>query len=284
MQTRVLGRTGHEVSIVGFGGIVVEGVPQAEADDAVARAFDRGISYFDVAPSYGNAEERLGPALEPYRDRVFLACKTGKRTRDDAAAELRKSLRRLRTDRFDLYQLHGMTTPEDLETVLGPGGALEAFLEARDQGSVRFIGFSAHSQEVALSLLERFPFDTVLFPINFTEYFQAGFGPQVVAKAEATGAGRLALKAMARQTWPESGDRAGWPKCWYEPVTDPREAELALRFTLSQPISAAIPPGDPRLFWRAVEVAERFTPITPQEEAELRRRAEALSPFFRLAA
>jgi aryl-alcohol dehydrogenase-like predicted oxidoreductase len=284
MERRVLGRTGCEISIIGFGGIVVKDVPQAEADRSVAEAFDRGVNYFDVAPSYGDAEERLGPALAPYRDRVFLACKTMHRTRDEAAAELRASLERLRTDHVDLYQLHALATREDLERALGPGGAAETLVEAREAGLTRFVGFSAHSQEIALEAMERFEFDTVLFPINFTEYFQARFGPAVVERAGQKGMGRLALKAMARQRWPEGGDRTAWPKCWYEPVADPEEAALALRFTLSQPITAAIPPGEPRLFRLALDVGERFTPITAEEQAELRRRAAAYAPFFERAA
>ncbi|MFN3651067.1 MAG: aldo/keto reductase [Armatimonadota bacterium] len=282
MQRRPLGRTGEELSIIGFGGIVVMDVDPSEAASAVAEAVDRGINYFDVAPSYGNAEERLGPALEPYRDRVFLACKTMKRSREEAAEELRQSLTRLRTDRFDLYQLHAMTTREDLETATGPGGALEAILEAREQGLVRHVGFSAHNVEVALELMDRFPFDSILFPINWTEYFHAGFGPQVVEKAVEKVVGRLALKAMARQKWPEGADRDTWPKCWYEPCQDPAEAALALRFTLSQPVTAAIPPGDLHFLRQAIRVAESFEPISDAERDELRRRARELVPFFEL--
>jgi len=177
-----------------------------------------------------------------------------------------------------------MTTQEDLETATGPGGALEAFVEAREAGLIRHLGFSAHSVEVAVALLDRFPFASVLFPLNWMEYVNAGFGPQVVEKARAMGVGRLALKAMARQKWPEGADRTAWPRCWYEPCTDPIEASLALRFTLSQPITAAVPPGDVRLFRQALEVAEQLTPVTETEEAELRRRAAGLEPFFRLAA
>jgi aryl-alcohol dehydrogenase-like predicted oxidoreductase len=283
MERRPLGETGAELSIIGFGGILVMNVEPPEAARLVSEAVDRGVNYFDVAPSYGNAEERLGPALEPYRDGVFLACKTQKRTRDEAAAELRDSLRRLRTDRFDLYQLHAMSTPADLETATGPGGALEALVAAREQGLIRHIGFSAHSVEVALELMDRFPFASVLFPINWTEYLNAGFGPQVVEKAVRKGIGRLCLKAMARQKWPEGADRQSWPKCWYEPCADPDEAALALRFTLSQPVTAAIPPGEPVLFRIALDTAERFQPLSDAERDELRRRALGLQPFFELA-
>ena len=283
MDRRVLGKTGQELSIVGFGGIVVMNVEPAEASRLVAEAIDRGVNYFDVAPSYGNAEERLGPALAPYRDRAFLACKTGKRTKEEAAQELRQSLARMRTDHFDLYQLHALTSMEEMERALGPGGALEAFLEARDAGLIRHIGFSAHSVETALAAMDRFDFDSVLFPTNFVLYYQANFGPQVIERAQQKGVGRLALKAMARTPWAEGQPRT-FSKTWYQPVADPEEAALALRFTLSQPITAAIPPGEAALFRIALDVAAQFRPLTPEETAELRRRASALQPIFRLAA
>ena len=283
MDRRVLGKTGQELSIVGFGGIVVMNVEPAEASRLVAEAIDRGVNYFDVAPSYGNAEERLGPALAPYRGRAFLACKTGKRTKEEAAQELRQSLARMRTDHFDLYQLHALTSMEEMERALGPGGALEAFLEARDAGLIRHIGFSAHSVETALAAMDRFDFDSVLFPTNFVLYYQANFGPQVIERAQQQGVGRLALKAMARTPWAEGQPRT-FSKTWYQPVADPEEAALALRFTLSQPITAAIPPGEAALFRIALDVAAQFRPLTPEETAELRRRASALQPIFRLAA
>jgi aryl-alcohol dehydrogenase-like predicted oxidoreductase len=284
MERRAYGNTGEQLSIIGFGGILVMNVEPEAAARIVAEAVDRGINYFDVAPSYGNAEERLGPALEPYRDRVFLACKTGKRTRDEAAAELRDSLQRLRTDHFDLYQLHALTTREEMEQVFAPGGAMETFVAAREQGLVRYLGFSAHSVETALEALERFPFDSILFPTNWVNYFQANFGPQVVARAQEKGVARLALKAMARTVWPEGTTEHPFAKCWYEPITDPEEAALALRFTLSQPLTAAIPPGEENLFRMALDIAERFQPITEAELSDLQRRAQGLKPIFRLAA
>jgi aryl-alcohol dehydrogenase-like predicted oxidoreductase len=284
MDKRAYGNTGEQLSMIGFGGILVMNAEPEAAARIVAEAVERGINYFDVAPSYGNAEERLGPALEPYRDRVFLACKTGKRTRDEAAAELRDSLQRLRTDHFDLYQLHALTTREEMEQVFAPGGAMETFVAAREQGLVRYLGFSAHSVETALEALERFPFDSILFPTNWVNYFQADFGPQVVARAQEKGVARLALKAMARTLWPEGTTERPFAKCWYEPITDPEEAALALRFTLSQPLTAAIPPGEEKLFRMALDIAERFQPITEAELSDLQRRAQGLKPIFRLAA
>jgi aryl-alcohol dehydrogenase-like predicted oxidoreductase len=283
MEKRRYGRTEESLSVIGFGGIVVTNTEPAEASRLVGEAVDRGVNYFDVAPSYGNAEACLGPALEPYRRQVFLACKTGKRDRAGAEAELRNSLQLLRTDHFDLYQLHGMTTQEDFDKAMGPGGALEAFIAAREKGLVRYLGFSAHSVEIALKLLDQFPFDSVLFPINWVNYFEANFGPQVVAKAEEKGAGRLALKAMARSRLAQGASRP-YAKCWYEPIDDPDLALLSLKFTLSQPITAAIPPGDQNLFRLALSLAEKIAPITDEEVQLLRQKAKESTPLFRLAA
>ena len=233
------------------------------------RAIDCGVNYFDVAPSYGNAEERLGPALEPYRAQVFLACKTLCRDRAGAQAELARSLERLRTDHFDLYQLHSLAKREDLEQALAPGGALEEFQAARDRGQIRFIGFSAHSAEVAVEAMRRFRFDSVLFPINFATYHTAGFGPQVIREAVDRGVARLALKALAKQTWGEGADRSRHGKCWYEPLTDAAEADLALRFTLAQPVTAAVTPGHVDLFEMAVAIAAKARPLSAEEETSL---------------
>lgn len=283
MEKRLLGKTGESLSIIGFGGIVVSGVLQQEANNIVAEAIDRGINYFDVAPTYGDAEIKLGGALKGKRDGIFLACKTEKRTKEEAWKSLESSLKNLQTDHFDLYQLHAMTTDEDFEIVTGPNGALEAFLEAREKGLIRFIGFSAHSVEVAMKLLDVFNFDSVLLPINWVNYFNANFGPQVVEKAKSQGIGRLALKAMAKTLVPEGKPRK-YEKCWYEPIDEFELASLALRFTLSQPITAAIPPGEPKLFRMALDIGQNFVPITEEEVNVLREKAKGLEPIFRLKA
>ncbi|MFZ5822990.1 MAG: aldo/keto reductase [Bacillota bacterium] len=280
MEYRKLGKTGVELSCIGFGGIVIARETQTEANNTVARAVDRGINYFDVAPSYEDAEERLGPALQPFRNQIFLACKTQKRTRAEAEKELQNSLRLLGTGHFDLYQLHAMTTEEDFAAAMGPGGALEALVAAREKGLVRYLGFSAHSDTIALKLMDAFDFDSILFPVNWVNYMNADFGPAVIEKARSKSMGRLCLKAMARSLWERPEDRSQFPKCWYEPCSDLGEAALALRFTLSEPVTAAIPPGDPTLFWHAVDVAERFEPLSYLEREELRMRARGIKPIF----
>jgi aryl-alcohol dehydrogenase-like predicted oxidoreductase len=288
MQYRDLGRTGAQLSVIGYGGILCTQVPQSEANEHVASAVARGITYFDVAPSYGQgeAEEKLGPALEPHRSKVFLACKTNKRDAASAQAELEQSLRRMRTDHFDLYQLHAMTTMAEVEQVFGPGGAMEVLRKAREQGKTRFLGFSAHGADAAVALLERFPFDSVLTPLNFSSYLSGNFGPQIVAAAQKAGAGLLALKGMARTKWPAGvkGADRGWAKCWYEPIADRETAGLALRFTLGLPVTAAIPPGHRELFEMALDVASEPTPLSAAEEARLRELAEGTEPLFAAAA
>ena len=281
---RPYGKKGEKLSIIGLGGIVLARLPQKEADAIAREAFERGVNYFDVAPTYWDAEERMGTAIKPFRDKIFLACKTAKRDAKGAQEELEASLRKLQTNHFDLYQLHALSNMQELEQCLGPGGAMEVFLKAREQGKVRYIGFSAHSEEVALEAIKRFPFDSVLFPFNFVTLFKGNFGWELLREAPKRGVTLLALKAMARTHWQEGAKRL--EKCWYEPISDPKMAELALRFTLSLPnMTAAIPPGDENIFKMALQLGERrFRRITPREEQQLRAEAEKLTPIFSRAA
>ena len=279
LEKRALGRTGEKLSIIGFGGIVVMDASPEQSSNRVAEAIDYGVNYFDVAPTYGDAEIKLGPALEPYRKNVFLACKTTERTKEGSQKELDQSLKRMRTDHFDLYQLHAVTTLEDVDTIFTKGGAMETFIEARKAGKIRFIGFSAHSVEAAMALMDRFDFDTLLFPINFATWYAGNFGPQVLARAKEKEMGILALKAMARRPWPEGAER-NIPKAWYEPLDEPDEAMMGLRFTLSHPITAAIPPGNEDLFRMALGLATRFKPLNPSEAEEIKKKGLAETPIF----
>jgi aryl-alcohol dehydrogenase-like predicted oxidoreductase len=283
LPRRNYGKTDVKLSIIGFGGIVVMNAEQKQANQIVAEAVEKGVNYFDVAPSYGDAEIKLGPALKPYRKKVFLACKTGQRQREAAAAELKQSLQRLHTDHLDLYQLHGITdVKKDVDAAFAQGGAMEVFINARKSGQVRFLGFSAHSIEAALTAMDRFDFDSILFPINFACYYKGKFGSQVVAQAQSQGVARLALKTLARQQWPKDDpQRQKYSKCWYQPLTDPEEAKLGLKFTLSQPITAAIPPGEASLFRMALDLALKFEPISRSELNQLEKLSASLNPIFR---
>ena len=281
IEKRSLGKTGEMLSMIGFGGIVVMNVTPEEASSTVKLAIDAGVNYFDVSPSYGDAEIKLGKALEPYRKNVFLSCKTDGRNKEDSRKELEQSLKNLRTDHFDLYQLHAVTKLADVKTILGKGGAIETCLEARKEGKIRFIGFSAHSVEAATALINGFDFDTIMFPFNLYTWYAGNFGPQVLALAQEKKMGILALKAMAKGMWPREADHSKYQKCWYEPLTNEEDILKGLRFTLSHPVAAAIPPGEPELFKIALNLRDKITPLKNEEIELIKADALKKDPLFR---
>ena len=274
-------KNGMDLSVIGFGGIILKGMQQKTADRAIAEAVERGVNYFDVAPSYedGAVEEKLGPALAAYRNRVFLSCKTMEREAGAAEAELARSLRRLKTDHFDLYQFHAVTRPEEVERIFAAGGAMETFIKARNDGKIRYIGFSAHSESAALAMMDRFIFDSVLFPFNLVCYARGNFGPAVMERAKKEDVTRLALKMLARGPWPEGATKA-YTNTWYQPIDDVDGARKAVRFTLSEDVTAAIPPGDIRLFRLALNLAAEFHALTAEERAEIVAETRGMVPLF----
>jgi aryl-alcohol dehydrogenase-like predicted oxidoreductase len=197
-----------------------------------------------------------------------------------AEKELVRSLKRLKTDHFDLYQCHAVTHREEVERIFASGGAMETFLKARRDGKIRYIGFSAHSEAAALAMMDRFAFDSVLFPFNLVCYAQGNFGPAVMEKAKHNGVARLALKMLARGPWPESAKK-NYSKAWYQPIDDRGEARKAVRFTLSEDITAALPPGDIRLFRLAQDLAAEFHPLTAEERREILAETKNMVPLFR---
>ncbi len=275
------------LSAVGFGGIVVMNAEQDDANQVVAEAVEMGVNYFDVAPSYGDAQARLGPALEPFRKDVFLACKSHLRSAEETRRLMDESLSLLKTDYFDLYQLHGIVDVEtDVETAFGPGGAWEPIIEAKEAGVIKYLGFSAHTVEACLAALDHYPFDSILFPVNFASFYEGGFGPEALAQAKAHGAKVLALKSLARQKWTEGHPkREQYSKCWYEPIDDPELAWLAMRFTLSQDVVAMLPPGEESLWRLAMEQVPRgLDPLSEGELEQLKSRAAHSDPIFRCVA
>ncbi len=285
METRRLGKTGEELSVIGLGATVFVGESPQFGRETVARAIDEGISYFDMGPTYGDraqpeaAEVLGGPAIQPYRDRIFLAEKTRERTKADAAAQLRESLTRMRTDHFDLYQLHNVSTPEEVDTIVGPDGALEALVEARELGLARFLGFSAHTQEAALALMDHFEFDTILFPVNYVSWYQSNFGPAALERAQQKGMGILALKALAKTPW-QDANKGKWTKASYSPVESYEEAKIALRWTLSRPVTACVSPGHAELFWWMIEAEKEITALTPEDEKAAELATAGVAPIF----
>ncbi len=280
-------KNGIDLSIIAMGGIVVCGLSQEMASRRVAQAYDRGLNYFDCAPSYfnGEAESKLGEALKPYRSMVFLAEKTMHRDAKGAREELERTLRRFHTDHVDLYQFHAVSSMDDVDKILAPGGAAETFFAARKEGMVRHLGFSAHNAPAALRLMDALELDSVLFPVNVNAWENGGFGPQILAKAKSKGMARMALKALAFGKWPadmKESDRR-YPKCWYQPIDDREMASLALRFTLNQEVTAAVPPGDERIFDLALELASAPLPqLSAAELTGLKTKISSLEPVFRV--
>ena len=281
LEKRVLGRSGKMLTMLGFGGIIVRDMQPEDASVIVKFAIDAGVNYFDIAPAYGDAILKLGPALEPYRKDVFLSCKTGGRTKEDSRKDLGKSLKDMRTDHFDLYQLHAVTTLKDVDTILGKGGAMETFREAREEGKIKLIGFSAHSVEAAMTLMNRFDFDTILFPVNYATWYAGNFGPQVLALAQEKKMGILAIKAMARRPWPEGADKSKYPRCWYEPFTDEENIRMGLRFTLSHPVTAALPSGEAELYRIALNLRNKLEPLSNAEVDAIKAKGLNGNPIFK---
>jgi aryl-alcohol dehydrogenase-like predicted oxidoreductase len=288
LPRRRFGETETKLSILGMGAIVVVTKDQPHANRLVAEAVEKGVNYFDVAPMYGRAEGcegdgeiKLGPALKPYRKEIFLACKTTFRDRVNAEFEFNRSLERLQTDYFDLYQLHGIAEVErDVDGAFAKGGVMEMILEKQKSGQIRYIGFSAHSTEAAVEAFKRFEFDSALFAINFASWMKGGYGPEIVEAAQSRGAACLALKAMARQKWPDGDPRQGKFRTWYEPIFDPELMAMALRWTLRQQVTSALPPGEESLFRTALDIAMERNTLLPGEEESLRQLAKTLNPLF----
>jgi predicted aldo/keto reductase-like oxidoreductase len=282
LPQRVLGGTGQKVSVVGFPGLALIHYDQEKCTAAIHSAFERGLNYYDVAPAYGNGqcETKMGVGLQGLdRSKYFLACKTKKRDGDGARQELEASLKLLKTDHFDLYQLHHLVKPDEVKQALGPGGALETFLKAKEQGKIKWIGFSAHTTKGALEAMKGFKFDTVMFPINFVEFYTRGFGKEVLAQAKEQGAAVLAIKPLSWGTWPQDAKKTR--EWWYRSVEEPKDVELAMRFTLSQPnVAVGIPPSFLDLLDRAIEAANYFKPLDEPAIAQLKQMAENRGSLF----
>lgn len=279
---RKYGKTDVLLSVIGMGGIVVMNTEQERANRLAAQAYERGVNYFDVAPGYGNAEIILGPAIEPFRKNIFLACKTAQREYAPAKEEFERSLMRLKTDYIDLYQLHAVIdVQKDVQRAFAEDGVMKLLLEEKKQGRIRYLGFSAHSQEAAFEAIKLYDFDSILLPVNFAEHFKGDFSPAVVKKAQEKNMAVLALKMLARQRAPNDDPiRQQYPKCWYQPITDSEEAKLAMAFTFSRPVTAALPPGDERLFTMALDLVSDLKPITEQQLEQLKTLASTLEPIF----
>jgi len=286
VQQRRLGRLGHQSSVLIYGAAALAEVDQATADASVRLALDAGINHFDVAASYGDAELRLGPWMPRIRDRVFLATKTGLRGRDQAWAQINRSLERLQTDHVDLIQVHAVGDPEELDLVTRPGGSLQAVTRAREEGLAGAVGITGHGHDAPATHLEalaRYPFDTVLSPLNWVlaqdPAYLAAY-QALAAEVQAQDAGLMIIKSAARRNWPEPVEH-GYGT-WYEPFDDQERISAAVAWVLSHPeVTGIATPGDVRLLPLLIEAERRLPDTTPEQAAAaLARAGDYSSPFI----
>jgi predicted aldo/keto reductase-like oxidoreductase len=284
METRRLGRLGHQSSVLVYGAAALGGVDQSTADASLQEALDAGVNHFDVAASYGDAELRMGPWVPGVRDRIFLATKTGDRDAEAAWASISRSLERLRTDRVDLLQLHAVGDLDDLDRCTRTGGALEAALRARDEGMVGAIGITGHGHGAPgthREALRRFDFATVLTPLNPLLWRRPDYRADYLELVEEVGrqdAGLMAIKAVSRRPWPDDGGAATYTT-WYEPYDDPETIRAAVSWVLAHDEVTGLPtPSDVRLL-RHLVAAERDRMDVVDAEAALAGVEDYSSPF-----
>jgi predicted aldo/keto reductase-like oxidoreductase len=289
VQQRRLGRLGHRSSVLIYGAAALAEVGQGTADASIQLALDAGINHFDVAASYGDAELRLGPWMPDIRDRIFLATKTGLRDREGAWAQINQSLERLQTDRLDLIQIHAVGDTEELDLVTRPGGSLAAVVRARDEGLVGAVGITGHGDQAPATHLEalgRFPFDTVLTPLNWVLAQDPAYLADyqaLVAEILAQDAGLMIIKVASRRNWPEGPEGHGY-STWYEPFDDQERIGAAVAWVLSHPkVTGIATPGDVRLLPMVIEAERRLADISRAEaESVLARAPDYSSPFINI--
>ena len=283
MQTRRFGRTGHMSTVAIFGGAAFSKITQEDADRVIEQVIEAGVNHIDIAPSYGQAEERVGPWMPRERQRFFLGCKTQERTKEGAWNELRQSLKRLQTETFDLYQFHAITKMEELDAVTMKGGALEAFVEARERGLFKYIGITGHgvnAPQIYLEALRRFDFDSVLFPLNFVQLANPEYrkyAEELIAECKAKDVGTMIIKSITRAPW---GERPHTATTWYEPFEKMDEIQRAVNFALSYEVTGVCTAGDTRVLPRMLKACENFAQLNESEREQMIQSADQYEPLF----
>jgi aryl-alcohol dehydrogenase-like predicted oxidoreductase len=278
------GRTGNASTRIIFGGAALSSASQHEADQILEVLLEYGINHIDTAPSYGDAELRIGPWMERCRSEFFLATKTAERTHDEAWAELLRSLERLRVEQVDLWQMHNLTDPSEWEVAMGPNGVLQAAIEACEQGLVRFLGVTGHgftAPAMHMRSLERFEFDSVLTPYNFlmmqTPQYAADFEALINLCRERQVAVQT-IKAIARRPW---GDRPHTHNTWYQPLERQTDIDTAVQWVLGQPEAFLVSASDMQLLPKILDAAVRFRAAPDDERASNATARLQTMPVFR---
>jgi aryl-alcohol dehydrogenase-like predicted oxidoreductase len=266
-----------------FGAAAFWEISQEDADQVLESLIEAGINHIDVAPSYGQAEIRVGPWMPRARERFFLGCKTMERTKEGAWKEMQESLKRLRTKTFDLYQCHAVTTMEELDAITMKGGALETFVEARRAGLTKFIGITGHgvdAPKIYLEALRRFDFDSVMFPLNFIQMANPEFRKyteELIATCKAKDVGMLIIKSVTKGPW---GERQHTATTWYEPFDQSNEIQRAVNFVLSHDVTGLCTAGDTRVLPLMLNACENFSRLKEDELEEMIKSGRQFEPLF----
>ena len=285
MEKRRLGRLGHMSSVLIYGGAALSDVDESDADDSIAFALESGINHFDTSDDYGDSEIHLGRWMPRVRDEVFIATKTSRPSKEEAAETILRSLERLNVERLDLLQLHAVCEIEDLDAVTRPDGALQAAVDAREEGLIGGIGITGHGTNAAathLEALHRFPFDTVLTPYSYRLCAEADFRRAFEALLEEVNAqdvGLMLIKYMAKNLWPD--EQKPRYATWYQPLDENPQIDAAVSFALRLREATGIcTAGDIRLLPKVVEAQRKASSVTQEEiEATLNEVSGYESPF-----
>ena len=286
MLKRTLGRTGHDSTVVSFGTYAVGWLNQDEADDAIQLVLNHGVNHFDIAPTYGEAMERVAPWMPEIRDRIFVGAKTAVRDRDGAWRDVESIMWRMNVDDFDLFQLHSVGDTHQLELATAPGGSLETLVEMREQGLTKWLGITGHGPEVPATILEalkRFDFDTVMFPLNPAAARDADYrrdSEALLAECEARNIGVQTIKMIARGGW---GDGDKETNTWYDPHREQEDIDSSLWWVLSQPMHTAPSCGDVNLLPKVLDAANRFAGLTELQQDDVERNQRPPKPLPALA-
>src|SRR5436309_7928502 len=277
------GSTGHESSRVIFGAAAFWKANPKIEERTLALLLEHGVNHIDVAASYGDAELHVGHWMQNHRDRFFLATKTGERGHNGAKAELHRSLERLRVDSVDLWQLHNLVDPAEWEEAMGPGGALEAAVDAKESGLVRFIGVTGHGVTVAAMhrmSLERFPFDSVLLPLNYTMMQNPAYSADYAELVEMCRNRSVAVQTIKSLAIGDWGEKERTTRTWYEALSEQADVDLAVHWVLGHEEVFLNSSSDLGLLEKIVDAAERYEGSPAGADIEAMASRTAMSPLF----